>query len=43
VTMLARLSGLHPMEIGARRNVRFSVAATTAGLLYVGLLSLLYF
>ena len=43
VTMLARLSGLHPMEIGARRNVRFSVAATTAGLLYVGILSLLYF
>jgi hypothetical protein len=43
VTMLARLSGLHPMEIGARRNVRFSVAATAAGLLYVGLLSLLYF
>ena len=43
VTMLSRLSGLHPMEIGARRNVRFSVAASAAGLLYVGLLSLLYF
>lgn len=43
VTMLARLSGLHPMEIGARRNLRFSVAAIIAGLLYIGILSLLFF
>lgn len=42
VTMLARLSGLHPMEIGARRNVRFSLAASASGLLYVGLLTLLF-
>lgn len=41
ITMLARLSGLHPLEIGPRRNVRFSIAVTITGLLYLGLLTLL--
>ena len=43
VTMLARLSGLHAVEIGARRNVRFAVAASAAGLLYIGVLTPLFF
>ncbi|QYJ15216.1 hypothetical protein Rxycam_01031 [Rubrobacter xylanophilus DSM 9941] len=39
VTMLARLSGLHPLEIGPRRNWRFGLAVATAALLYLGLLT----
>ncbi len=41
VTMLARLSGLHPIKIGARRNVRFALVASAAGLLYLIFLTLL--
>jgi hypothetical protein len=40
-TMLSRLTGLHPLEIGARRNWRFSFSVALAGLLYLGLLTLL--
>ena len=41
VTMLARLSGLHPLEIGPRRNWGFGLAVTLAGLMYLGLLTAL--
>jgi hypothetical protein len=40
-TMLARLTGLHPLEIGPKRNWRFSLFVALAGLLYLGLLTLL--
>ena len=42
VTMLSRLTGLHPLEIGPRRNWRFSLLVTLASFLYVGLLTLLH-
>ena len=38
-TMLSRLTGLHPLEIGARRNWKFSLFVALAGLLYLGLLT----
>jgi hypothetical protein len=41
VTMLSRLTGVHPLEIGPRRNWRFGLAVTLAALLYLGLLTLL--
>ena len=41
VTMLARLTGLHPLEIGPRRNWRFSLLVTLAAFLYLGFLLLL--
>ncbi|MDP8952491.1 MAG: hypothetical protein M3N18_09675 [Actinomycetota bacterium] len=40
-TMLARLTGLHPLEIGPKRNWKFSLFVALAGLLYLGLLTLL--
>jgi hypothetical protein len=42
VTMLSRLTGLHPLEIGPRRNWRFSLLVALAAFLYVGLLTLLH-
>jgi hypothetical protein len=39
--MLSRLTGVHPLEIGPRRNWRFGLAVTLAALLYLGLLTLL--
>jgi hypothetical protein len=41
VTMLARLTGLHPLEIGPRRNRGFGLAVALAALLYLALLTLL--
>jgi hypothetical protein len=41
VTMLSRLTGLHPLEIGPHRNWRFGLVVTAAALLYVGALTLL--
>ncbi|HLL98748.1 MAG TPA: hypothetical protein VK276_06685 [Rubrobacteraceae bacterium] len=41
VTMLARLTGLHPLEIGPKRNWGFGLAVTLAAILYLGLLTLL--
>jgi hypothetical protein len=41
VTMLSRLSGLHPLEIGPRRNWRFSLLVTLAAMLYLSVLTLL--
>jgi hypothetical protein len=41
VTMLSRLSGLHPLEIGPRRNLGFCLTVAVAALLYLGLLTLL--
>ena len=41
VTMLARLTGEHPLEIGSRRNWGFSLVLALAALLYLTLLTLL--
>ena len=41
VTMLSRLTGMHPLEIGPRRNWGFELAVMLAALLYLGLLTLL--
>jgi hypothetical protein len=41
VTMLSRLTGLHPLEIGPRRNLGFGLILAVAALLYLGLLTLL--
>jgi hypothetical protein len=41
VTMLAKLTGLHPLEVGAKSNWRFGLIVALAGLLYVGLLTFL--
>jgi hypothetical protein len=40
-TMLSRLTGLHPLGIGPRRNWKFSLLVALAGLFYLGLLTLL--
>jgi hypothetical protein len=39
--MLARLTGMHPLEIGPKRNWGFSLLVALAGLLYLVLLTLL--
>ena len=41
VTMLSRLTGLHPLEIGPRTNWRFGLLLTLAAFLYLGVLTLL--
>ena len=41
VTMLSRLMGLHPLEAGPRRNIRFGIVVTIGAILYLGLLTLL--
>ncbi|MDQ3377463.1 MAG: hypothetical protein M3533_11270, partial [Actinomycetota bacterium] len=41
VTMLSRLTGLHPLEIGPKRNWRFGLAVGAGALLYLGLLTAL--
>jgi zinc transporter ZupT len=41
VTMLSRLSGLHPLEIGPKQNWRFSLAVFLGAMLYLALLTLL--
>jgi hypothetical protein len=41
VTMLSRLTGLHPLEVGPKRNWRFGLALTLASAAYLGLLTLL--
>jgi hypothetical protein len=41
VTMLSRLTGLHPLEAGPRRNWRFGLAVGAAALAYLGVLSAL--
>jgi hypothetical protein len=40
-TMLSRLTGLHPLEIGPRRNWGFGLVLMLAALVYIGLLTLL--
>lgn len=42
VTMLSRLTGVHPLEIGPQRNWRFGLTVALAALLYVGALTLLF-
>ena len=41
VTMLARLTNLHPLEIGPKRNWRFSLVVALAATAYLGLLTFL--
>jgi hypothetical protein len=41
VTMLSRLTGLHPLEVGPRRNMGFCLVMALAAMLYLGLLTLL--
>jgi hypothetical protein len=41
VTMLSRLTGLHSLEIGPRRNWRFGLVVTLAAMLYLMVLTLL--
>ena len=41
VTMLSRLTGLHPLEVGPRRNWRFGLAVGAGALIYLGLLTAL--
>ena len=41
VTMLSRLTGLHPLEIGPRCNLGFGLIVSAAAMLYLGLLTLL--
>ena len=41
VTMLSRLTGLHPLEIGPRRNLGFGLLMAVAAMVYLGLLTLL--
>ncbi len=41
VTMLSRLTGLHPLEAGPKRNWRFGLVLSIASAAYLGLLTLL--
>ncbi|MDQ3863907.1 MAG: hypothetical protein M3317_10470 [Actinomycetota bacterium] len=41
VTMLSRLTGLHPLEVGPGRNLGFELIVSAAAILYLGLLTLL--
>jgi len=41
VTMLSRLTGLHPLEIGLRRNLGFGLVVGFGSILYLGVLTLL--
>lgn len=41
VTMLSRLSGLGPFEIGPRKNWRFALATTAASVVYLSALAIL--
>ena len=41
VTMLSRLTGLHPLEIGPRSNLGFGLIVAVAALVYLALLTLL--
>ena len=41
VTMLSRLSGLHPLEIGPKRNWRFGLVVAVGAALYLTVLTLL--
>src|SRR5215204_255632 len=39
VTMLSRLTGLHPLEIGPRRNLGFGLIVAVAAMLYLAILT----
>jgi hypothetical protein len=41
VTMLSRLTGLHPLEVGPKRNWSFGLVLALASAVYLGLLTLL--
>ena len=41
VTMISRLTGKHPFEVGPGRNWRFCLISSVCGLAYLGLLSVL--
>ena len=40
VTMLSRLTGVHPLEIGPKMNWRFGLTVALAAMLYLGVLTL---
>jgi hypothetical protein len=42
VTMLSRLTRMHPIEIGPKKNWRFGLAVALAALLYLGVLTLIF-
>ncbi len=42
VTMLSRLTGLHPVEIGAKKNWPFALVLVLATTVYLGVLTLLF-
>jgi hypothetical protein len=41
VTMLARLTDLHPLDVGPKRNWRFELTVAIAALVYLGVLTLI--
>ena len=41
VTMLSRLTGLHPLEVGPRRNLGFEFVVALGAIIYLGVLTLL--
>ena len=41
VTMLSRLMGLHPLEVGPRRNLGFCLVVALGAMLYLGVLTVL--
>jgi hypothetical protein len=41
VTMLSRLTGKHPLEVGPGRNLWFGLVVAVGAMLYLGLLTLL--
>jgi hypothetical protein len=41
VTMLSRLTGMHPLDVGPRRNLGFGLAVAVGAMLYLGVLTLL--
>ena len=42
VTMLARLTGQHPLEIGPKKNWQFSLVTALSAIAYLGLLTLVF-
>jgi hypothetical protein len=41
VTMLSRLTGMHPLDVGPRRNLGFGLLVALGAMLYLGVLTLL--
>jgi hypothetical protein len=39
--MLSRLTGMHPLDVGPRRNLGFGLLVALGAMLYLGVLTLL--